>query len=183
MAKVIIFSRKFPAYHPKVGKQTFFVEQFLKQRGVNYSCDNYIQKLCGLNTVNMAKGKLSFEDIESFALSLQKKDDEKSHTIRGGNRFKTGEIFSPRCWFGKPYNTPKIIFWDDTEVKKTWKFEADKEGVFSLNGKYVDATSSLWNGTTIAENDGLSSDDFLDWFPVGKELDGQIICWNEDIKY
>lgn len=183
MSKVITFSRTFPSYHPKKGKPTYFVEQILQHLGVNYLSDNYIQKLCGLNTVNMAKGKLSFEDIESFALSLQKKEDEKLHTIRGGNRFNPKDTFSPRCWFGKPYNSPQIIFWEDIEVKQTYKLECDINGVFSVNGKYEDVTSSIWNGTTIAQNDGLDSDDFLNWFPVGKELDGQIICWNDEVKY
>lgn len=183
MARVINFSRQFPSYHPKVGRPTYFVEQILRGIGINYRSDSYIQKLCVLNTKNIANGKLSFEDIESFALSLQEKNNSKVHTMRSGSRFKSGDTFSPRCWFGRPYNSPQLIFWDDIEVIKTWKFENDIDGVFYLNGKPVDVTSSICNGTSIAENDGLSGEDFLDWFPVGNEINGQIICWDEYVKY
>lgn len=180
MARVINFSRQFPSYHPKVGRPTYFVEQILRGLGINYRSDSYIQKLCVLNTKNIANGKLSFEDIESFALSLQEKNNSKVHTMRSGSRFKSGDTFSPRCWFGRPYNSPQLIFWDDIEVIKTWKFENDiEEGGFYMNGKLVDDISII----PIAENDGLSCEDFLDWFPVGNEINGQIICWDEYVKY
>jgi hypothetical protein len=40
--------------------------------------------------------------------------------------------------------------------------------------------------TELATNDGLSVNDFLEWFkyPKTKLIDDvQIICWNENIKY
>lgn len=176
MSKIITFSRVFPAYHPKKGKPTYFVEQILKNIGINYFSDNYLQKLCELNLGNISKGKLFFRDIEKFHLSLQEKEDEKLHTIRRGNRFSSGDYFSPRCWFGKPYSSPQIIFWEDIEVKQTHKIERDKNGSFVVNGKHE-------NIITIAHNDGLSGDDFLDWFPIENEFNGQIICWDDEVQY
>lgn len=34
--------------------------------------------------------------------------DQKHHTIRAGNRFKTGDYFSPRVWSGSPYNSKQL---------------------------------------------------------------------------
>ena len=39
MAKVITFSTKFPDYHQKAGKPTFFVEKFVKSMDPNMSAD------------------------------------------------------------------------------------------------------------------------------------------------
>jgi hypothetical protein len=44
-------------------------------------------------------------------------------------------------------------------------------------------------GEKIAKNDGLEIKDFIDWFTLSKEFKktgvfkGQIICYNENIKY
>jgi len=104
--------------------------------------------------------------------SFLKPQEKKSHTIRAGNRFKAGDKFSPRFC-----RSPQIIFWHDIEVKRTWKLEVDINGVFSLDGKHTGTTA-------IARNDGFNNEeDFLNWFPLGKEFDGQIICWNDEIKY
>jgi hypothetical protein len=36
--------------------------------------------------------------------------------------------------------------------------------------------------SVLAKNDGLSHDDFKDWFSK-LPFSGQIICWNENVKY
>lgn len=166
MAKVITFSRTFPVYHPKAGKPTFFVEKFLKS----------IDEAHQLNVWD--RSDLSF--INQWTLT---ECEPKHHTIRVGNRWKLGDKFSPRIWSDKPYKSKQIQFAPDTEIKKIYDIEMDAEGVFYINGKYVDVTSSICDGRTVADNDGLSSDDLLDWFPVGKPFKGQIICWNENINY
>ena len=167
MSKVITFSRVFPAYHPKKGQSTNFIEKI------------YV----GLADI-IPEFKIPNDANDYWDFNEYYNSEPKFHTIRGGNRFKVGDKFSPRIWSGKPYNSKQIILCPDIEVKKIWDFYMDKEGVFYVNGKQEDVTSSIWDGKTISDNDGLSSDDFLNWFPAnGKEFKGQIICWNENINY
>jgi hypothetical protein len=152
---------------------------------VDYKNDSYLQKLLVLNAVNIANGKLSFEDIESFFISLQPCVGAKLHTIRSGKSFKANDVFSPRIWFGKPYNSPQIIIWDDTKIKSVWDFEIYEDGVISSSiiGErgYYDIMS------IVAYNDGLSLLDFENWFGLRKQkpmkkFTGQVICWT-DLKY
>jgi hypothetical protein len=166
MAKVITFSRVFPSYHPRKGEPTFFVEAILNNLGVEIQSDLLPSVREIVNDFCMLDGTIN-----------------KAHTIRHGSRFKVGDKFSPRCWSGKPYRSKQIIIHDDIEVKKVFEISMDKEGVFSINGKEVDVTSSICDGRTVADNDGLDSDDLLNWFPVGKPFKGQIICWDEKIVY
>ncbi len=192
MAKVITFSRAFPKYHPKAGEPTYFVEKFLNSVGVEFTAKSYLQKLLVLNTKNIAKGKLSFEDIEAFYLSLNTGIfDTKNHTIRNGLRFKAIELFSPRVWSQVPYDSPQIIFWDDTMVEKTWGFEM-KPAAWWDECQYSskDFVTTAENLKTIAANDGLTLTGFAQWFAgkgmmnsKRKPFNGQIICWNKDINY
>ena len=99
MAKVITFSRTFPAYHPKVGQPTYFVEKF------------YNSLFSRNNLMDYPKGL----EINESILEM------KNHTIRAGERWKKGEYFSPRVWSGKPYNTPQIILAKDIHCGWSWK--------------------------------------------------------------
>jgi hypothetical protein len=102
----------------------------------------------------------------------------KKHTIRSGNRFKPGDFFSPRIWLGKPYRSKQIKLVPDVEVLKTYKFEIIN-GIIYLNDIIVP------HGIVkhIAMNDGLTMDDFYAWFQYPKPFSGQIIVWDESIKY
>jgi hypothetical protein len=166
MAKVITFSRFFPAYHPRKGEPTYFVEALLNNIGVKIQSEllSNVREL--INDFFMLDGTIN-----------------KAHTIRLGERWKVGDKFSPRVWSGKPYNSKQIKIANDIEIKKVWSIEMDADGVFYINGKYVDVTSSICDGKTVADNDGLNSDDLLNWFPVGKPFKGQVICWDEKINY
>jgi hypothetical protein len=156
MAKVITFSRTFPAYHPKKGQPTYFVEKFL-------------------TAIN-----------DKFFLSLNHGYTPKYHTIRPGKRFKYGEYFSPRFWGNNineksgrsgPYHSDQIIIAQDIKIEGVFDFKMDLEGTFFLNGNWIDVTSS-----EIPTNDGFEcSDDMLGWFPYGKqEFNGQVICWDKN---
>lgn len=171
MSKVIMFSTVFPAYHPRKGEPTYFVEKIWK----------------GLYD-NEPSGYIPFEwQAYDEAFPTGDKYDEnlnihihlpKFHTIRNGNRWKVGDKFSPRVWSGKPYRTKQVIIAPDIEIKKLWTFISNGD-YFFIGNKQVDVTSS-----DIPQNDGLSSDDFLDWFPVENKIkELQIICWNENIQY
>jgi len=118
----------------------------------------------------------------------------KHHTIRAGNRWKVGMYFSPRVWSGKPYQSKQITLAPDVEIKQVWKFEikCEQKGEhgFYINGTMV-SESSERNGNwfnkgiidEISKNDGLDVVDFLNWFKFPSNFSGQIICWNNDVKY
>ncbi len=179
MAKIITFSRKYPDYHPRKGEQTYFVEKFLNHMGADYKSDSYLQKLLVLNTKNLFLGKLTFEDIESFFIGLQQTDQFKIHTVRENERFKPQEWFSPRCWFGRPYYDPQIIFWYDTKIHSTPSFESTGNNHLYINDKSIDRLKVHF----VAGNDGLSYPDFLNWFKYPQKFKGQIICWDKSINY
>lgn len=164
MSKVITFSRYFPPHHIHKGEATNFVEKFWSG----------LLKIDGLDAAEYLKsiGK-SASEYERY--------NPKFHTIRAGLRFKVGDMFSPRIWQNVPYKSNQLQFAPDLTVKKTWAFEMRCEAV---NGKLKQ--SCLVNGEPydhikIARNDGLNPRDFLSWF--NRPFTGQIICWNNEIKY
>lgn len=166
MAKVRTFSRKFPIYHPKSGEDTLFVEKILNTFGCNYKSEKYFQELLILNARKMSEGKLSYSDVETFWKSLKKTKLKKGHTVRNGHSIKPGEVISMRVWYGKPYNSPQITFYDAIPVTKTWDIELSVKNGFSLkivskNGESVTYTIIY---DEIAINDGLEYTDFYDWF-------------------
>lgn len=162
MSKVITFSRTFPAYHPKAGQYTHFVEQIWNSLGASY-----------------------FDQVKGIDLSLSE-DRKKHHTIRAGSRWKVGDKFSPRVWSGKPYRSKQIVIAPDIEVKKVWTFEMKQDdGMFVsvyVNGVKFNNPSTLDKLMILANNDGLNIKDMADWFE-SKPFTGQIICWNESVNY
>ena len=167
MAKVITFSQKFPSYHPKAGQPTYFVEAFYKSL--------FVMKC------------LPKELEESFNHEVFLNGMTKHHTVRSGNRFKKGDFFSPRVWgtdvnpkSGKSgaYHSKQIILSHDTEIKNVWDIEINEATEISINGKFI---SYGWE-VELANNDGLSWQEFNDWF-VKLPFKGQIICWNDAISY
>lgn len=179
MAKVITFSRTFPAYHPKKGQPTFFVEKFLRSWDQFHSFQQILEAKMLSNEII---------DIEQWRICKP-----KHHTIRAGKRFKVGEYFSPRIWSGKPYNSKQIVIAPDTQIKKIWDFEIiaiEKP----LYGEYryfeIKINDKLFvNMNELSTNDGLSENDLWYWFTLSPEFkkkskfSGQIICWNTEIKY
>ena len=177
--KVLTFSRHFPKGHPKAGQPTYFVEQILNSilpRPLSI----------GLNEFPPA----ARDYINDFMVIDG--EHKKQHTIRGGSRWKPGDMASLRVWSGKPYQSKQVEF-AQVEVKKVWSIEIVQNAeywVFKLNGKTIS-----WNDLDVdqfveelAKNDGLTTADFLNWFsihPKKKEqvFTGQIICWNHLIEY
>jgi hypothetical protein len=157
--KEITFSRVFPAYHPRKGEPTYFVEQMLKQL--------------------IADGKASTEDLKGEFVDCAKllKVGYKSHTIRKGHHFKEGDYFKPKVWTNLPYKSVKHQFAPPVMVEKTFDFILDKANFF-VNG----STYGLKQLERLAMNDGLSCEDFECWFNSAP-FDGQIICWNTELIY
>jgi hypothetical protein len=158
MAKVITFSTKFPGYHPKAGLDTHFVASIFKS--------------------------IQFEHLSQLS------DFTKNHTIRKGNRYKQGDYFSPRIWGNDinpkslrsgPYHSKQITLAPDILIKKIWKIEIYPTHDVYINGKFFCSFGSV-NWESLAANDGLSSNDFRNWFNV-LPFRGQIICWNDEVEY
>lgn len=173
MAKVITFSRQFPAYHPKAGQPTYFVEKFWKS-------------LYDQNETEFMRYEGRYQ--EHFPVNYESDLENihnhtgKHHTIRAGHRWKAGDYFSPRVWSAKPYNSPMITIAPDTLIAKTFDF-AISDGLLIINGDVYAYSSSTELIDKLAENDGLTHTDLLEWFKYPKPFKGQIICWNPNINY
>ena len=166
MAKVITFSRVFPKYHINAGKPTYFVEKFLK----SVNKDKIQTKL-------IIQDSLILIDFKIFMLV-----NPKHHTIRAGKRFKKGDFFSPRVWSGKPYRSKQIILFEDTEILKVWDFEIVAHNDFFVDLKIDNQIIGMKTESILAQNDGLSWEELIDWFK-NEDFKGQIICWNENVDY
>ena len=182
MSKVITFSRVFPAYHPKKGQPTFFVEKIWQSFGIN--------PLFPSPSLSIHNTHLPYDIVHLVGddLVYLHEYDPKHHTIRAGNRWKVGDKFSPRVWSGKPYNSKQIIIAPDIEIKKIWDFEIKKceDGFWiEFGSHYIHEQFDVRDTVLpmLAKNDGLTYTDLLHWFKFPKPFKGQIICWNENIEY
>ncbi len=161
--RVITFSRFFPAYHPRKGEPTYFIEKIW----------------AGLaDTTDRMQGAVDMDFHEYYNCQ-----SPKWHTIRAGNRWKVGDMFSPRYWSGKPYCSKQEFITEPLEIKKIWTFEIGTTGTYALNEDYSISLTAK-QVIEIATNDGLHVNDFFAWFEKSKKpFYGQIICWNENINY
>ena len=170
MAKVLTFSRVFPAYHPKAGEPTYFVEKIWESMWEDSGI-----------------GDPLFDELKIEYLNFRRHTyPAKYHTIRAGKRWIAGDTFSPRVWSGKPYNSKQIIIATDIKVKHIWDFDI-KDGYILLNGRKICNSRFLAvrykTPVQIAANDGLTIEELLDWFQYPKDFSGQIICWSDDVQY
>ena len=175
MTKVRTFSRVFPKGHPREGQETFFVEKIWKWYYNHYKGD--IRDLLWYNE--------QFDNLYGVdAIKNIHKYKAKKHTIRGGKHFKAGDVFSPRVWHDKPYRSKQLEIMPNTEIKRVYDFKIEVEGDYICllidNGTMVTQLEAL---ETLAQNDGLSLQDFKDWFKWGTPFDGQIISWCGDEGY
>ena len=172
MSKVITFSRVFPSYHPRKGDPTYFVEKIWNS--IAFDPDVYVEQF-----------PIPYREL---GIDFRNTNDKKHHTIRAGHRFKVGDWFSPRVWSGKAYNSKQIVIAPDIQVKKIWDFDAHGTD-FYLSGKHEYAHPEGFDFSEVEKNDGLSPCELFDWICLSPEFKkenrftGQIICWNENIKY
>lgn len=157
--KEIMFSRVFPAYHPRKGEPTYFVEQMLKQ------------------LIADRKAPISRLDDKFVDRSVLDTVGFKGHTVRKGHNFKAGDYFTPKVWTEHPYRSVKYQFAPSVLVEKTFDFQLSKSD-FIVNG----VVYGLKQLERLAMNDGLTCEDFECWFN-SMQFDGQIICWNSEINY
>lgn len=162
--KVLTVSRFFPAYHPRKGEPTAFPEKimaYLADKVPNWTM----------------KDDFVLYDWHTYYNCT----NPKLHTIRAGNRWNEGEWASLKVWSGRPYHSRPVEF-AQVQLKKIYPFELTDSG-YKVNG--VDAGFDALS--CLAENDGLTIDDFECWFAGhGKKKNscftGQILCWG-DVNY
>ncbi len=180
--KPIMFSRYFPSYHPRKGQETFFMEKIWKgldtgnRRDGEYSVWTNIPR-------QMKDGHWQLPHLWRDQM-LDKKFYPKYHTIRAGNRWKAGDVFSPRIWSGLPYRSKQIEFAPPITIKQVIDVHIEIEApnyTYILVPQKKD-TYIMLPANDVARNDGLSYDDFQDWFKPYNEFKGQIIIWG-DVDY
>ncbi len=193
MARVITFSRYFPAYHPKAGKPTYFVEQIYNSFNVEALGQEFIAPFD--DEIRQLNRHLPYAIVDEFMKSLRSRVDfmdKKYHTARSGHRWKVGDKFSPRVWSGKPYNSKQIILAPDIEVKSVFDLQLQyisRPFVTYKNDRGFEESYPEGTRILMAKNDGFTDDkDFDCWLLGGKPMcnevfEGQIICWNETINY
>ena len=145
---VLTVSRYFPATHKRKSEPTCFVEKILSK-----------QIPCGLIS------KSEVERLYPFSMFVFNTDSPKIHTIRSNyelwaKRIKEVQdgkaILSIRYWSGKPYNSPQVEF-----------CLLDKDsgcGVQKLEFDGLEDYNRIIKTTDLCENDGLSPEDFKEWF-------------------
>lgn len=181
MARFLTFSRTFPAYHPKAGQPTRFIEKIY----------------AGLADINpdfkIPNDANAFWDWHEYYNCTA----PKFHTIREGHRWKAGDYFSPRVWGNDinpktgrsgPYQSKMITIAPDIKIERVWGiiiYKSDEfegaETVANIEGIKMPIHPNHYTAQQLAKNDGLSVEDMLNWF--NKPLSGQIICWNKEIEY
>jgi hypothetical protein len=120
-----------------------------------------------------------------FPLAIKQYD--KIHTIRANydlwvkrfEKINAGKAFlSVRIWSGKPYKSKQkeIFTYDNTHNIGLQKLEEPQNFVYAL----IDGKVNSWED--VAKNDGLSFEDFCEWFKVRKNSPMAIIHFT-DFRY
>lgn len=166
MSKVIMVSRTFPAYHPRKGQPTYFIEKIWKSL-LNMDADvaDHIYEV----------GKIlpNYQYADDVLMAVDN-SIPKNHTIRNGKRWHTGDKASLRVWSGLPYRSPQITIAPEVELIVK-DIEITKLGQIFIDG--IDKFHMV-EAIELAKNDGLSPVDFLLW--IGYPFSGQILIWNNN---
>lgn len=185
MAKVILFSRRFPKGHVLEGKPTLFVEKIYAALRLEGMSEEELKPF-----LDGYADQMKMQDVFDSILSVKDGLTPKYHTIRRGNRFKVGDTFSPRVWSGTPYRSKQVVIAPDITVKAVFDFKIDPNHPLIVGVKKDDAPLfrvhyHLGKATeAIAYNDGLTLQDFASWFgDFKKPFVGQIICWTDKLNY
>lgn len=193
---VLMISKTFPAYHPRKGQHTNFIQKIWKT----------------FPDLKVSEYKHNFfeQDFKkSIVWCYRVVDGEKRHTIRvnydlwkkRADKINKGEaVLSLRQWTGSPYNFKKdgskqveFLRLTKVNIQKIWIkgysiTMGGKEQKFLLSSCgdcYIDLDK-------LAVNDGLGFEDFKNWFapPIknkAKEkamnFSGAIIHFNPNFKY
>lgn len=156
----LTLSKVFPKTHARAGEPTNFKVKFSIGQGCP-DCDEP-QDLSGVN--------ISACNSCVNACSLQKLHTIRSNYLLWAKRIKEIQegyaVLSIRQWTGKPYRSKQVeiarLTADDGIGIQILSFDKDRDGVpslkyFNISGKYID-----WG--ILANNDGLTLDDWREWF-------------------
>ena len=169
MARVITLARNFMQGHPKAGRPTYFVERALASMG--YPVSDEIKP---------------FADLLIYHGILHK-GGEKRHTIRFGRRWKDGDMASLRVWSGKPYNSKQIAIAPDVRLRVVNIIVDYKIGF--IYKEFNGSGFKTLDPNILAINDGLTFEDFSEWFEFkkhkGKNIakEAQILIWGDVKEY
>ena len=155
---VLTISRTFPKTHRRAGQSTYFAQQIT--------------------------GKLPYEQPGS---------QQKLHTIRDNYKLwkkridevNAGRaILSVREWTGKPYNSKQeiILEFDHTSGIGVQELKS-MDGTFAMIESKIGIAQN-YHLATLAKNDGLSLEDFHEWFKgYDKTTPKAIIHFTNNFRY
>ena len=157
MKAVVTLSKTFFPQHPKAGKPTYFEQKILAEQ----------------------IGKPGITIVENGKEIVV--EGRKKHTCRSNYDYwdkkiarlkEAGGVLSVRQWSGKPYCSPQETIIDIPAaiigVQKLLFFNANIDAPYVVNnpcvyGVEVDSYDDV-NINDLAQNDGLSIEDFKSWF-------------------
>lgn len=180
MRRTTMFSTVFPAHHKRRGEPTYFVEKIISGL-VRNDVPGY-----GTETVK------ALRDLGVLDIKKALEAEPKGHTIRAGHRYSPGDFMVMKIWSGKPYRSKQITLGPPVEIVNTWDIRLElvdcvyHDGAKEIKDKmkfFIASTDFFLSNDEqkIARNDGLTHQDWLDWFP--KPFEGQIIAWDKSISY
>lgn len=137
---VLTVSRHFPAKHPRAGRNTYFVAKICKAIGLKTGP--------GIETMMPPKIHTIRANYDLWA--------KRAEEINAGKA-----VLSIRYWSDKPYHSKQVEFCvlNRIGVQKL-TFSSQWFNSMLVDGKYCFADIEK----SIANNDGLSFDDFQAWF-------------------
>lgn len=156
---VLTVSRVFPTTHKRKGEPTFFIQKIFTGQDMLVPC-----QYCTSQSICTA---------ESPCIARSMNFSPKIHTIRSNydlwaNRIKQIQegkaILSIRYWSGKPYNSKQV---EICKLDKDSEIGVQRlEFYHSVNFPRIafDESRMAVIPVTLAKNDGLSIEDFREWF-------------------
>lgn len=150
---VLTVSRTFPKTHKKAGESTQFIEKIIENGNIDLRIPN-----------NSAE----------FLNWTRRNYEPKIHTIRSNyplwdKRIKEVQdgkaVLSLRYWSGKPYNSKQVEF-----ARLDKDSGVGIQDLIFLNRNILDPIIAINSNcleldiTDLCKNDGLTPDDFMEWF-------------------
>jgi len=169
---VLMVSTKYPSYHKKKGERTKFVCKILHT--INYDGGIEMYNICGNECKSSCERRML---------------DQKLHTIRANyplweKRIKEVQegkaVLSIRYWSGKPYNSKQV---EVCQLDKDSGIGIQKLEFDSLLGIFIDSYDSDITKKDLAQNDGLSLDDFKEWFKPYDLSEPMAVIWFVNKRY
>lgn len=169
----LMISKTFMYDHPRKGMETYFRNKIMAGQGIQ-------------SAIDVVEANLHGEGIKGWRKKIHTMRTNYAYWARIAKEVNAGHgVLSLRQWSGSPYNrkrdgSKQVEFLQLTKIG-IQEFKICKElGMITIDNKRV---ISIEEHSTVARNDGLSQQDFYDWFKLGrKETEGAIIHFT-DFRY